>query len=180
MRIIKTYAESTSIGEDGNSAKLAPVHTRVPFPAVWAPSCPKNFRFWEYRSGCQTASGRRRTRTRRRSGISARARRIRLPDGASFRRFEAPGLEKNTLVIFTSDNGPLPSFHHARTGGLRGSKLSLYEGGIRVPFIVRWPGHTPAGRVDERTVLEGVDLFPTLCAIAHASLPAGWPLTART
>ena len=51
--------------------------------------------------------------------------------------------------------------------------MSLYEGGIRVPFIVRWPGHTTAGRVDERTVLEAVDLFPTLCAIAHASLPAG-------
>lgn len=83
------------------------------------------------------------------------------------------GLEQNTLIIFTSDNGPLPSFDHARTGGLRGSKLSLYEGGVRVPFIVRWPGHTTAGRVDEQTVLEAVDLFPTLCAIAHAPLPAG-------
>ncbi len=93
--------------------------------------------------------------------------------GRLFDGLKALGLEQNTLVVFTSDNGPLPSFHHARTGGLRGSKLSLYDGGIRVPFIVRWPGHTTAGRVDERTVLEGVDLFPTLCAIAHASLPAG-------
>ncbi len=93
--------------------------------------------------------------------------------GRLFDGLKAPGLEQNTLVIFTSDNGPLPSFQHARTGGLRGSKLSLYEGGIRVPFIVRWPGHTPAGRVDEQTVLEGVDLFPTLCAIAHAPRPAG-------
>jgi arylsulfatase A-like enzyme len=92
----------------------------------------------------------------------------RLFDGLKMR-----GLEQNTLVIFTSDNGPLPSFQHARTGGLRGSKLSLYEGGIRVPFIVRWPGRVSAGRVDERTVLEAVDLFPTLCAIAHASPPTG-------
>jgi arylsulfatase A-like enzyme len=83
------------------------------------------------------------------------------------------GLEKKTIFIFTSDNGPLPSFKHERTGGLRGSKLSLYEGGIRVPFIVRWPGRTTAGRVDERTVLAAVDLFPTLCAIAHASPLAG-------
>ena len=90
-----------------------------------------------------------------------------------FDGLKALGLEQNTLVIFTSDNGPLPSFKHERTGGLRGSKLSLYEGGIRVPFIVRWPGHVAAGRVDERTVLEAVDLFPTLCAIAHAPLPAG-------
>ena len=83
------------------------------------------------------------------------------------------GLEKNTIFIFTSDNGPKPSFDHERTGGMRGSKLSLYDGGVRVPFIVRWPGHTTAGRVDERTVLEAVDLFPTLCAIAHTALPAG-------
>lgn len=86
------------------------------------------------------------------------------------------GLEENTLVVFTSDNGPLPSFNHERTGGLRGSKLSLYEGGIRVPFIVRWPGHTTAGRVDERTVLAAVDLFPTLCAITQAAPPAGTTL----
>ena len=91
--------------------------------------------------------------------------------GRLFEGLKALGLESNTLVIFTSDNGPLPSFDHARTGGLRGSKLSLYEGGIRVPFIVRWPGHVTAGQVDERTVLEAVDLFPTLCSIAHASPP---------
>jgi arylsulfatase A-like enzyme len=93
--------------------------------------------------------------------------------GRLFDGLKALGLESNTLVIFTSDNGPLPSFDHARTGGLRGSKLSLYEGGLRVPFIVRWPGHTTAGRVDERTVLEAVDFFPTLCALAHAPPPAG-------
>lgn len=94
--------------------------------------------------------------------------------GRLFAGLKALGLESNTLVVFTSDNGPLPSFHHARTGGMRGSKLSLYEGGIRVPFIVRWPGHTTPGRVDERTVLEAVDLFPTFCAVAHAPMPAGW------
>jgi len=80
------------------------------------------------------------------------------------------GLEERTLVIFTSDNGPLPSFRGSRSGGLRGSKLSLYEGGIRMPFIVRWPGRTPAGRVDEQTVLAATDLFPSLCAIAGVEL----------
>ena len=94
--------------------------------------------------------------------------------GRLFDGLKKLGLEENTIVIFTSDNGPLPSFDHERTGGLRGSKLSLYEGGIRVPFIVRWPGHTTPGRVDEQTVLEEVDLFPTLCSIAHAPMPAGW------
>ncbi len=81
-------------------------------------------------------------------------------------------LENSTLVIFTSDNGPLPTFDASRSAGLRGAKLSLYESGIRVPFIVRWPGHVPAGRVDDTTLVCGVDMFPTLCAIAGAPLPA--------
>ena len=93
--------------------------------------------------------------------------------GRFFDGLKAAGLESNTIVIFTSDNGPLPNFNHARTGGSRGSKLSLYEGGIRVPFIVRWPGHIAPGRVDTQTVFEAVDLFPTLCAVAGAPLPAG-------
>lgn len=75
-------------------------------------------------------------------------------------------LETNTIVIFSSDNGPLPTFNRARTGGLRGAKDSLYEGGIREPLIVRWPGHIPAGGVDSKTVLMGIDFFPTFCQLA--------------
>jgi arylsulfatase A-like enzyme len=89
------------------------------------------------------------------------------------------GLDEKTLVIFTSDNGPLPSFRGSRSGGLRGSKLSLYEGGLRMPFIVRWPTHTPAGHVDERTVLHAVDLFPSLCALAGVPLPRDVGLDGR-
>jgi arylsulfatase A-like enzyme len=81
------------------------------------------------------------------------------------------GLEANTLVVFTSDNGPLPTLHSTRSGGLRGCKLSLYEGGIRVPFVARWPGVIPAGRTDELTVLAAVDLFPTFCQLATVPLP---------
>ncbi len=94
--------------------------------------------------------------------------------GRLFDGLKALGLETNTLVVFTSDNGPLPNFQHTRTDGLRGSKLSLYEGGVRVPFIVRWPGHAEPGRVDDQTVMQMVDLFPTFCAIAQAPLPAGF------
>ena len=81
------------------------------------------------------------------------------------------GQDDNTLIVFASDNGALPTFKGARSAGLRGSKLSLYEGGIRLPFIVRWPGHVAAGRVDDTTVLGGVDLLPSLCAISGAPLP---------
>jgi arylsulfatase A-like enzyme len=81
------------------------------------------------------------------------------------------GIDGQTLVVFASDNGPLPTFKGTRAGGLRGSKMSLYEGGIRMPCVVRWPGHAGAGRVDERTVWSAVDLFPSLCAVAGIPLP---------
>ena len=81
------------------------------------------------------------------------------------------GIEQNTLVIFASDNGPMPTFGGARTAGLRGAKWSLYEAGIRLPFIVRWPDRIPAGKVDETTVFAAVDLLPSLCAISGGTLP---------
>ena len=87
---------------------------------------------------------------------------------------KAEGLAENTIVVFASDNGPNPPFQdHRRTGGLRGMKWSLYEGGIRMPFIVRWPGRIPAGKVDERTVVGAVDLLPTVCALAGVAPPVG-------
>lgn len=81
------------------------------------------------------------------------------------------GLAEDTLIIFSSDNGPLPSFDGQRTLGLRGSKLSLYEGGLRVPFIAWWPGTIPAGKVDQQTFFTAVDLLPSLAALAGAPLP---------
>jgi arylsulfatase A-like enzyme len=90
----------------------------------------------------------------------------RLLDG-----LQEKNLTERTLVIFTSDNGPLPTFEQTRTAGLRGSKLSLYEGGVRMPFLVRWPGRIPAGRTDEATVLSAVDLAPSLITLAGAALP---------
>ena len=84
------------------------------------------------------------------------------------------GIATNTLVVFTGDNGPLPTYQQRRAGGLRGSKLSLYEGGVREPFIVWWPGHAPAGKVNNQTALSTLDLLPTLCRIA------GVPLSAAT
>jgi arylsulfatase A-like enzyme len=82
------------------------------------------------------------------------------------------GIDDNTLVIFTSDNGPMPKLP-GRTQGLRGCKLSLYEGGIRLPFIVRWPETIPAGKTDDTTVVGAVDMFPTLCRLAGVGLPEG-------
>jgi arylsulfatase A-like enzyme len=94
--------------------------------------------------------------------------------GRLFEGIKRLGLDESTLVIFASDNGPLPAMKGDRTVGLRGSKLSLYEGGIRTVFLARWPGRVPAGRVDEETVIAAVDLFPTVCSLASAALPDGY------
>ncbi len=80
------------------------------------------------------------------------------------------GLEKNTIVVFASDNGPEPSFHGQRAGGLRGMKWSLYEGGIREPLLVRWPGQIPAGKTDASTILGSVDYAPTVCGLLGITL----------
>ena len=79
------------------------------------------------------------------------------------------GLDGSTIVVFTSDNGS-----RARDGGsnapLRGTKGTTWEGGMRVPCIVRWPGHVTPGRTsDELTA--SIDLFPTLAALCGAALP---------
>jgi len=85
------------------------------------------------------------------------------------------GIEKNTIVIFTSDNGPLPSFRGSRAAGLRGTKLSLYEGGTRMPFIISWPGHIKAGTADTSSLITGVDMLPSLAALGGVTLPDDYP-----
>ena len=87
------------------------------------------------------------------------------------------GIDRQTLVLFTSDNGPHreggadPEFFDSN-GPLRGIKRDLYEGGIRVPMIARWPGQVPAGRTSDH-VWTHWDLLPTLAAVAGAQAPAG-------
>lgn len=88
------------------------------------------------------------------------------------------GLGGETIIIFSSDNGPEDIYmphagHHAvgLPGPFRGRKRSLYDGGIRVPFVLRWTGHTPANVVDTTTVLSGTDLLPTFAALAVNPLP---------
>jgi arylsulfatase A-like enzyme len=82
-------------------------------------------------------------------------------------------LERNTIIVFSADNGPEPSFDHARTLDQRGMKWSLYEGGIREPFLVRWPGHIPAGKTNDATIVSSTDYFPTITKLAGIPAPAG-------
>ena len=104
-------------------------------------------------------------------------------------------LTDNTLVIFSSDNGPargskgaeLKLMHDTATGagygiagakgitgGRKGYKASLLEGGIGVPFIARWPGKIAAGKTDKTSILSAVDLLPTFCEVAGVELPESY------
>jgi len=112
--------------------------------------------------------------------------------GAILDALKAEGVEDNTIVMFSSDNGPEwtaakagpekrdpdanvtgydTHYSIGQTGGLRGRKRSVFEGGVRVPFLVRWPGHTPAGAKNDTTVFTAVDLLPTFCAATGVKLP---------
>lgn len=93
--------------------------------------------------------------------------------GAVLAKLEELELSERTLVLFSSDNGG----HGRQTsmGPLRGSKGMLYEGGIRVPWIARWPGRIEAGRTGSAVIL-GTDLAPTLLELAGLSAPEDHPL----
>lgn len=92
--------------------------------------------------------------------------------GEIMKALERNGLEKNTLVVFTSDNGPWLNFgnHAGTTGGLREGKGSSWEGGQRVPCIMQWKGVIPAGEICNK-LASSIDLLPTMAAITGAKLP---------
>jgi arylsulfatase A-like enzyme len=77
------------------------------------------------------------------------------------------GLEENTLVFFLSDNGGPTASTTSKNDPLRGFKITLWEGGIRVPFMVQWKGKIPAGKTDDRPVIQ-LDILPTALAVAGA------------
>jgi uncharacterized sulfatase len=77
------------------------------------------------------------------------------------------GVDERTLVLFTSDNG---AWFGGSCGGLRGMKGTQFEGGYRVPMIARWPGHIPAGRVND-TLAVMMDLFVTTLAATGVKMP---------
>ncbi len=106
--------------------------------------------------------------------------------GEVLKALEINGLENNTLVIFATDNGPWLSYgdHAGFAGSLREGKGTCWEGGVRVPCIMRWPGKLPAGTTSD-AMLMTIDLLPTIARLVGATLPKNaidgldvWPLLA--
>ncbi|MEK7406912.1 MAG: sulfatase-like hydrolase/transferase [Acidobacteriota bacterium] len=98
--------------------------------------------------------------------------------GRLLARLDESGLARDTVVLFSSDNGPeeilIRNAGHSGVGSpgpFRGRKRSLYEGGVRTPFLVRWPERIPAGRLDDTSVVTGVDFLPTLTKLAGVEAP---------
>jgi len=87
--------------------------------------------------------------------------------GQVLQSLKAAGIDSNTLVIFTSDHGP---WYQGSPGGLRGRKGEVFEGGVRVPFIARYPSLIPSGQVC-RGFAAGLDILPTVAAVTGAPLP---------
>lgn len=92
--------------------------------------------------------------------------------GEIIKTLDKLGLSENTLVIFTSDNGPWLNYgnHAGSTGGLREGKGTTFEGGQRVPCLMRWKGTIPGGIVSN-SLSSGIDVLPTIAEIAGAALP---------
>jgi uncharacterized sulfatase len=100
--------------------------------------------------------------------------------GRVFEKLRQLGIDRETFVIFTSDNGP---WYGGSTGGLRGMKSKTWEGGLRVPMIARWPGRIPAGIVNDSPA-GTIDVLPTILKAAGVEVPKDrvidgediWPL----
>ncbi len=111
--------------------------------------------------------------------------------GRLLSKLDELGLRENTIVIFSSDNGPAgvlagnhptdPALEEnpsrnmlGSSEDLRGQKHVDYEGGVRVPFIISWPGSIPGGRVNRTSVISALDYLPTVCSLAGVSYDASW------
>ena len=95
--------------------------------------------------------------------------------GEVLKKLREHNLERDTMIFFFSDNGGPPTANGSRNDPLRGQKGTVYEGGIRVPFLLQWKGRVPGGKVYDHPVIS-LDVFPTAAAAGGAALPKDRPI----
>ncbi len=100
--------------------------------------------------------------------------------GEIFAELRKRGVDNNTLVVFISDNGPAlgKGVYGGSADDLRGGKHTTWEGGVRVPFIARWPGHIPPGLVNNG-IASVLDIFPTFVELAGGQVPSDRPIDGK-
>ncbi|MFT3995843.1 MAG: sulfatase-like hydrolase/transferase [Asticcacaulis sp.] len=98
--------------------------------------------------------------------------------GTVLTTLRAAGLEEDTLIVFLSDNGGPTRQTTSANGPLRGYKSQTWEGGVRVPFVVQWKGHLPAGKTEDKPIIQ-LDVLPTVLAAAGVAVKPEWQLAVR-
>lgn len=145
------------------SSEGRPFFLYLPYYAVHSP-------IESRRSWIDSYDGRRDPTGRNHAAYAAMVEGVDRSVGRILEELDRSGLDSETAIFFLSDNGGVPS--RAFNGDLRSGKGYLWEGGIRIPFIARWPGSFPQGAV-ERTPVSSVDLYPTILRLAGAAdMPA--------
>ncbi len=187
-RPLELYRDTEPVGDPGDQSMLTVRYTEEAVDFIREDRSEPFFLYLAYSMPHLPINTADRFRGRSRAGLYGDV--IETIDWSAGRVLQAlqeEGLDENTIVVFTSDNGPwlnLPDrmlqagnepWHAGSPGLLRGAKATTYEGGMRVPGIVRWPGRIPAGQVSAE-IATTMDLYPTLLNAAGAEVPRDRPV----
>lgn len=169
MRPFPMIKDETAVEENTNRALLTPRYTEEAVRFIESPAQPPFFLYVAYSYPHIPIDASPRFKGKSRKGIYVDAvEEIDWSVGEILSCLQRNGLDDNTLVIFTSDHGP---WYEGSPGALRGRKGTTYEGGCRVPFLVRWNGVIPTGSVVSGWASH-LDILPTVASICGANLPS--------
>ena len=168
MKPLPLIRDLTNLEEDTDRTQLTPRYTEEAVKYIDENQEEPFFLYFAFSYPHEPARGSERFRGKTRFGnVGDCIAEIDWSVGQVMRALERKGLTDDTLICFTSDHGP---WYQGNPGALRGRKASTFEGGFRVPFIAKWPGHIPSGTV-ANAWCSSLDVLPTLVAQCGLSLP---------
>ena len=168
MEPLPLIRDLTNLEEDTDRTLLTPRYTEEAVKYIDASQADPFFLYFAFSYPHYPARGSKRFRGKTRFGdVGDCIAEIDWSVGEIVRALDRKGLTNDTLLCFTSDHGP---WYQGNPGALRGRKASTFEGGFRVPFLAKWPGHVPAGAV-ANAWCSNLDIVPTLARICGLRLP---------